>query len=516
MRILTVLLLFTFDANAGIEKICDQIDKVAQFAAPLINGYMPGTAMTPSGPVPIVAMGLIQQDSVILSFCNMYMQMKRSVGLDKVRLAANYANTLTGNKFDNHFQMLDDTMTFSERAIGFGKLDGSSLDKVQAFAPAMNSYLGSINTYNESISGSEIDSLKSRSKNEADINGVIASSTRLAVLNSMQNKCAADSESSSSGQLGNFNYLTEKRSMYESDMEYLLDKLNTMSIKFSVDAKAASAFQKESSVLWTSGSMLKSDESELITGSKNKTKQYKKYQVWSIDKFDDNKINGFDNKYSKLWADYVKSMYFDDSRGFLDDRTTRIQMDFYDYAFECRDSKLLAMLDRNGAFTDQGFSESQQHMAPLREVCLAEHLKISKEIKNIFHDYVLSYWSTYKLKKELDATIWTLESRFKGVFRATTSGQDPLTGAKSEVVVCADNPNTLEQLVIANQNKSLKMEMKQKLLDIKIKQNIARDEKKSQEAGAADANERKRLLEIEADKKVSPDMISSGVSKARI
>ena len=492
------------------------MDKVAAFAAPLLNGYMPGTAVTPTGPMPIVAMGLMQQDSVVISFCNMYLQMKRSEGLDKVKLAASYTNTVTGNKFDNHFQMLNETLEFSERSVDINKMSGSDLDKAKAFAPALNSYFGSINTYNESLGRSDIEAFKGRAKNEAEINDVINNSSRIAILNSMQNKCTANSEDKTSDQLNNYTYLTERRDSYESDLNYLLDKMNNMSIKFSKDVSEAKTFQKDISVLWSSATLGHDEKEELITGTKGKEKKYKKYQVWRVLKNDENKVNEFDISYTKKWENYIKSVYMDDSFGFLDDRRTRIQKDFYDYSFECRDSKLMETFDPDGKFTDKDWASSQTEIATIRLGCIEEEAKKKRELKNLFHDYVMLYWSANKKKKELDAQIWTLDSRFRGVFRGVTGDKDPLTGAAAEVVVCADNPNTIEQLTISNKNRMLLADISQKLMEIKIKKKIDRDIEKSRALEASEANERKRMLEIEADKKVAPEPIESSISKPRL
>lgn len=92
---------------------CAQIQKVGA----ILNSFT--IVQWPVGGFPGITMGMLQNTSVIMDFCNYITQLEQLDTNQAIFFSANYLNTLTGKKWDDHLQQADRTWNLANSVYDF-------------------------------------------------------------------------------------------------------------------------------------------------------------------------------------------------------------------------------------------------------------------------------------------------------------------------------------------------------------------------------------------------------------
>ena len=515
--------LFLSISNANAESIllkaCDNIDKVAALIAPVTVNPFQTLQITNLGPVPGVILALIQPESVILDLCNMYKNLSLAKGMDKIRLVGDYTNVLTDNKFSEHISFTRDTLDLGDNLNNMNKMNQPALDKFRSLTPRINSYLGSINDYYKYNTGDRIDNISSRNERENNMNEIARSSKELAIYGSVLNCDTANNRPNNSSEnlySRDTSLLLYETEIYRSDVDYLLDRLKSMGIKFNNGNSGYNNYLRDLYNLYNlaveyTGSIKNYKEktnTQTGQGSIRQKEVSRSYQVVSVvnngKMFDD-----IEKKYKPKWNDYIASNMASQTKGLLDNRGGRIQEEFYDYSFECRDSLVYETVKKRNPdyFISDNDPRRGRALQEESQGCRAQNKRDVSKIKNLFTEYVEILRKSLISYKNSQAQIWTIDSYYNGSFRSFTKGvvgSDP-NGPIREEVSCSKNINLAEQ---ANIKLKLKLEsttLRQKALEEMVKEGNKEDLARAVEKDSMAREDRALLIKQENERRNAED-----------
>lgn len=520
---LIALLLSLFTSNiyaaSGIEKLCDQMDKVASLIAPITYNPFQTIMTTPAGPVPGIILAMVQPDSVFLDLCRMYQNVKLAKGLDKVKMIGDYTNVLTNNKFNAHISFMKDSFDITESLNQVNKMNTPALDKFKAAAPRINSYLGSVNDYYKYYTGEKLESITSRNEREQDMNDLARSSRELAVYGAMLECDTANNRANSSGQnlySRDVSAYQEEVTMYRSDLDFLFDKLKMMGVKFNSGKSGYDKYLRDLYDLYNMGVEYEGnianykETSEYMNPKGNVGKQdvARNYQVISV-KNNPQMFDEFQNKYKSGWRDYILSNYADETKGLFDNRSGRIQEEFYDYTFECRESAVYEKVKAKNPDYFKREDDPRKNRAILAEAstCKTQASRDVSKIKNLFVEYTDDLKKALPKYKLAQSKIWTIDSYYNGSFRSITKGvvgTDP-NGPIREEVTCSKSINLTEQANLKLKLKQQNVNLRQSALQELNKETIEDEKDRVQVQARKDEEERKMMIQQENDRRNSMD-----------
>lgn len=519
------IFIFTFSINpsaraeSDLIKVCDQMDKVAALIAPITVNPFQTLQITALGPVPGIILAMVQPDSVILDLCNMYKTLQTAKGLDKIRLVGDYTNVLTDNKFSEHIKFARDTLDLGETLNDVNKMNQPAIDKFKSLSPRINSYLGSINDYYKYHTGERIESISSRNEREQNMNDLARSSRDLAVYGSILECDTANSRANNNSRnlySRDVAIYQNESSMYRADLDYLFDRLKMMGIKFNNGNSGYEEYLKDLYNLYNLGveydasikNYTEKTDTQNPKGEIKKQDIQRSYQVISV-KNNPAKFDEFQKKYKARWSDYVASNMAAESRGLLDNRSGRIQEEFYDYSFDCRESYIYDKI--KAKYPDYFVIENdpRKNKAILNETQECRKLvDLSRgKLKNIFVDYTDLLKSTLPKYKSAQAKIWTIDSYYNGTFRSITKGvvgNDP-NGPIREEVSCSKSINLAEQATLKLKLKQTNADLRQKALEELNKETINDEKLRAVNKSNQEESDRRSLLEQENNRRNSYD-----------
>ena len=524
MKRATIFLLLLFNTSSAYSEsslitVCDQMDKVSALIAPITVNPFQTLQITPLGPVPGIILAMVQPESVILDMCKMYKNLQIAKGLDKIRMLGDYTNILTDNKFSEHISFMKDTLDMGDTLNDINKLNQPSLDKFKAVAPKINSYFGSINDYYKYNTGKRIETLTSRSERESDMNELATSSRELAVYGSILDCDTANTRSNSdtrnlySRDISNYE---NERIMYKSDIDYLIDRLKTMGIKFNNGNKGYESYLKDLYNLYNLGveytaeirSYSEKTDSQNPGGKIKKVPSLRSYQVVAT-KNNPAAFDEFQKKYKPLWNDYIFSNMTAETDGLLDGRSGRVQEDFYDYSFECRDSYIYDKVKakKPDYFIIENDPKKILAIESETQSCQKQVDRSPGKIKNLLVEYSELLKTTIPKFKEAQAKIWTIDSYYNGSFRSFTKGivgNDP-KGPVREEVSCSKNINLIEQANVKLKIKATNARLRQRALEELNKETINDERARAESKANMEEEGRNQLLENENARRNSYD-----------
>src|SRR5690606_13415393 len=92
---------------------CKKVDQVGA----ILNSFT--VVQWPTTGYPGITMGMLSQSSVLMDFCTYINQLEHLDTTNAIFYSANYLNTLTGKKWDDHLQQADRTFNLANSLYDF-------------------------------------------------------------------------------------------------------------------------------------------------------------------------------------------------------------------------------------------------------------------------------------------------------------------------------------------------------------------------------------------------------------
>lgn len=489
----------------GMAKMCGNISGIADKIIPFTARPWNTIQMTPSGPVPGIFMALLQEDNVILEFCKFYKQLQELEKWDKSILVADYANKLSGNAFNEEVAMFKSTYDMGLATQNFNSVNGGTLDKLKAYAPKLNSFMGDARDYSES-KGYSAEIFHSRSMDEEKMQQMMEIARKQEILKEQANCTFDEARVSKSEYSADTSQKEEELKYLEEDMKYLRDQILSMGIRISPNPKGYEEFAEDAQILFL-------NSSEYVSGKKSyevnsvektssgKTKEVKKnidYQVFSVTKRPEY-LDVFLSKYEKKWKDFVTSESIKDSKDLFNDKSSKIQLGFYDRSFECRESQMLkkAKVKNPGFFTTIDDGRATDLIKQITQECENENKRVFK-VDNLLRKLAEHVYETSYELKRTQGDLWTIDSYYNGTVRSIENRKVKVDGKEvlAEDVACSREHNYADLKAI--QLKALQLEGEQRaiLLENNLKKTNFIQEKMEREKREREQAELDRAFAI--------------------
>jgi hypothetical protein len=506
-------------AAGSLVTVCDQMDKVSALIAPITVNPFQTLQITALGPVPGIILAMVQPDSVILDLCKMYKTLQTAKGLDKLKLIGDYTNVLTDNKFSEHISFMNASLDIGESLNNVNKMNQPAIDKFRSLAPRINSYLGSINDYYKYNTGDRIETITSRNERDQNMNALARSSRDLAVYGAALECDTAENRPNTSSQnlySRDVSTYQNEASLYRADIDYLFDRLKMMGIKFNNGNSGYEAYLRELYNLYNLGvtyegnikSYNEKTDYQDPNGKTQKKDTPRSYQLISVSN-NPRLFDEFQKEYKGKWDDYISSNFASETKGFLDSRSGRIQEEFYDYSFECRDSFIYDSVKAKNSdyFVIENDPRKERAIRSESDECKKHIDKSPGKLKNIFVLYTELLKTTLPKYKKAQAQIWTIDSYYNGSFRSITKGvvgNDP-NGPVREEVSCSKSINLIEQANLKLKIKEESSNLRQQALEELNKETIREETSRAQARSNKDEEDRRVLIQQEAQRRNSWD-----------
>ena len=512
MRFLFIFtLLFCFSAKAEIDPtVVAFCTNASNFAA--IGGSMPNLfyGVSPAPPFGGVSVGLIQNSNALLDFCDFVMSFQEWNNTQKLFGAKNFVNKLTGQKFDEDFTMVDKTFNILNNFYDFesgesrpGGMSGASNQR------DMNEYIRDLNVYiaNKQMDASERRAAEANYQSEGQIFAQIAAKN--ANLKASMN-CPAPDDGKNYGDLYAKNVTPEERIKERAADDELffrsqLTKLGQLMFKgdaasydmYSQKVKQLSdwgvtlnkedlTYQEETS----KPSTRKDAEGHVVQKKTILKKQYQNYTV----RLNNEVFDKFKQEYSDRWSSAVRMEYLTNTTqfGLFGGAGRRVENSFRDLSYECREQRIMVGYDIEKTKDYSVIYEKK------RQQCIDNLQVDQKEIENLLSYYLVNYQnSAYQLKKST-AKIWTFESRYMNINRATSKTNN----FQEEDVKCSDHLSVAQMQALSLKQEAAHNEMKEMIFknnDKKINMKIIEKERQAKQNKA----QQMQIEQMEAKNKVN-------------
>lgn len=434
---------------------CEQVQQLA----PILNSY--SMVQWPVVGFPGITMGLAQNTSALLDFCNYIMQVEQLGTQDAIFFTGNYLNTLTDNRWGHHLEMADKTWNLANTVYDFeaGGMRKGAMTSASTHREINDYMKTSYSWYNKSFNGRDAQ-LKTRGEREQEMNQFAGAAYRRAILNEALNCPSGD---------GNKNYekiyATEikpqeiKRDEANDDITFIRGKLMEMGPRFMNNQTDLQKFiggverMMTQGVAYKVGTKKKTEQTTKPGAIDAKTKKpsqakvniSKDTQVWTTQTFTE-VFNDFKTAWGDNWASWVKSQYLQDSRGLLTNARERQEAQFIDLNYECNATRLMRGVDTDRADYEKLQEERYQK-------CLTDTAMNQKKAENLLVYYTDQLAQNLKKMKDANAKIWTAESWYLGTMRAVNT-KDSTEGYQQEQVACGQNlePAEMSKLQLKQQS----------------------------------------------------------------
>jgi len=461
--------------NLGPFKVAKPFCEKIQQLAPILNVYT--NVMWPVVGFPGVTMGLSQNTSALMDFCNFIMQVEQLGTQDAIFFTGNYLNTLTDRKWENHLEMADKTWNLANTVYDFenGQQRKGSLQSASTHREINDYMRTSYGWFNKTFNNKDAQ-LKTRGEREVEMNQFASAAQRRAILAEAIN-CPNGANT------GNPNYDNLYRTQIQpkqnrilelqDDINFYKDKMLLMGPKFVNDQKELEAYiagLEEFDLKGVTYEVTPGFKSETTTKpgkvdpktkkpAQVKTQIRKPIQNWQARQFIE-VFQNFKNKWSGQWKSWVETQFIQDSRGILvKSANEKANPEFMDLHFECSPTRLMRGMDPNN-------SNYQREIDRRVAECENRDMK-EKQAQNLINLYTDRYANDLMEMKKLTAQIWSLESKELGISRAFNNS-NPAGGFQQEQVACSDKlePAEMQKIEIKQQqvnNELAEMQAKQLL-----------------------------------------------------
>lgn len=523
--------------NLGPFKVAKGFCEKVQALAPILNVYT--NVQWPVVGFPGITVGLAQNTSALLDFCNFIMQIEQLSTQDAIFFTGNYLNTLTDNRWGHHLDMADRTWNLANTVYDFeaGEQRQGALKSASTHRD-INDYMNtSYSWYNKTFNGSDA-KLKNRGEREQEMNQYAGAAYRRAIL-AEAIECPKPK--------GNKNYdkiydsqiapQEQKRQEAMDDIYYYKSRLLEMGPRFMNDQTQMEEYvagiermevqgvgykiQTTKTTLETITPILPAGAKGGLSGfeafaNKVRPKQEPKKvtrepQIWTTQVFTEI-FQEFKNKWSGQWQSWVQTQFISQSRGLLvDNANERAQREFRDLNFECNPARLMRGFDRNRA----DYEKMQEERV---EDCQKNQNMNEKKAANLINTYVDQLRISLDAMKKANATIWTVESKELGIMRAVNS-KDSTAGYQQEQVKCSDTlqPAEMSKLALKQQqveNEMAEMQSKQLLkqtsmMEMEAKASAEQTEEANKRASFAEGQKGRSKENLKNN--ISPVPVQGGI-----
>lgn len=505
MRTIVFFLLFLVSFNAHAVNLgpfkltvpfCERVQNISQILNSYTNVQWPVTG------VPGVAWGLVQNTSVVLDMCQYIIQLEQLDNQRAIFFTANYLNTLTERKWNDHIQQMNRTWDLANTVYDFegGQFRPGALKSKQTHRTINDFYKETYKYYNKNINGKDVE-LKTQGERQRDLNSFARLSYRRAILQDALN-CPGGNKMN-----GNKDYekilkteiqpREDKKLDAQDNYTFFRQKLLQMGPKFSNTQEELDIFIKEMDKLMTAGveyeikTQYKTEATtrpgtmgkDGVVSAPKKDNIRRPVQSFDVKTFPE-LFEKFKQTYVPKWTEWVTIQVVSrGSRGLLVDPRGRIEDEFRDLRFECSPQKLM-----------RGIPTSRADYQKLREErverCKVEAQMNQKEAENLLGYYVDQFRISLTEYKKMNAYIWTQESIHLGTTRAVS--QNSNEGFTQEQVTCAEKMSPAEMQKLGLKQQQVEAELaEQQAIELK-KQTTMMQMAKEQDAQYVDEMNKRR------------------------
>jgi hypothetical protein len=461
-----------FISNLGPFKVsrafCEKIQKISA----IMNVY---TNVTwPVVGIPGIATGLLSNTSALIDFCNFVTNLEALGTADAIFYAANYANTLAGEKWNHHLTFMQDAWSLSNTFYDFenGTTRKGALKSVDTHRQLNDFANSSYKWYNKTFNNKDAE-LRTRGEREADMAEISRASYQKAVLKEATNCPTGDNNSQDYTKLYNAKIKPseDKSADYKEDIDFYKNQLLVMGPRFLANEGELAVYTKGienlqvNGVSYTVTERTKTDKTTKPKKAKDGTvtqvpvtisRPIQKYQVLANKEVLDN----FKTAWSKKWTSWVTGQYLSrGSYGLFNDPKGRVEEEFKDLSYECNPSRLMKGISSERA-------DYSSYMDKKITDCKSQQKMKQKDAENLFAYYSDKLVEVLRQYKTEQGKIWEVQSEYLGINRSVTKKvQD---GFQQEEVRCAD-ANTISEAVLTQ------LQLKSQSVNNDLTERIAKD-----------------------------------------
>lgn len=497
---------------------CAQIQKVGA----ILNSFT--IVQWPVGGFPGITMGMLQNTSVIMDFCNYITQLEQLDTNQAIFFSANYLNTLTGKKWDDHLQQADRTWNLANSVYDFenGETRKGAFESESTYRE-LNEYMKDTKQWSsKTFNGRDAD-VRTRGQRENDMQRFAGAAYRRAIIKEMTS-CPEPEDNKNYGNIYSTKIRPQEviRDEAQEDYMFFKDKLFAMGPKFLDSESELEKYINEVEQMETAGigyeiKELKIKEtttknSKTKTGSDKKPVKEKKELTRVAQQFttkiNEASFNNFKSKYSDRWKSWIQAQVLAaGSYGFLDNPEKRVEDEFRDLNYECNERRLMQGFDSNKPNYDFELDKR-------KEQCLANVTMDQKKSENLLNYYATQLQNALYKFKNANASIWTTESKELGRTRVITKNNTG--GFQQEEVSCAQSLTPAEMDKLALKQQSVNNELNEIIAKETMKSNMRDEEEAKQKAEAnKESSIRKTMIDKKSSEQRNQDKMNTGVVPGR-
>lgn len=493
---------------------CKKIDQVGA----ILNSFT--VVQWPTSGYPGITMGMLSQSSVIMEFCTYINQLEQLDTTNAIFYSANYLNTLTGKKWDDHLQQADRTFNLANSIYDFenGQQRKGALESRGTYSQ-MNDFIRDTYKWGNQTFNSRDAELQTRGQREMEMSRFAGVAYQRAILKDMMN-CPDPADGKDYSKIYDKTIRPQEIKRQEAEEEYLFfkEKLMSMGPRFLDSQNDMQQFINLLENLEVAGVTYDVKEvkikenttkpSATKKGSDNKPAQEKVQitrtaQTFSVRIFDE-LFSEFKNKYSDRWKGWVTAkIVAEGTFGLLDNPTARVEAEFRDLNFECSPQKLMRGYDDTQGSYDRDLKERKEN-------CEQTVNMNQKKAENLFNYYTTELQNALFRMKSANALIWTTESREMGRTRVITKNTEG--GFQQEQIKCAQSLTPAEMDKLGLKQQAVNNELNEMLVMEMKKQTIMQEQEMKQQAEANKEQAiRREMMERRRKEQEKSDSIETGI-----
>lgn len=497
---------------------CQNVQKIGS----IVNSYT--QVQWPTTGYPGITMGLLSQSSALITFCEYITQLEQLNTQQAVFFSANYLNTLTGKKWDDHLQQADRTFNLANSVYDFenGEARKGAFESAATHREINDFYRDTKQWSSKTFNGKDAD-VRTRAQRESDMQKFAGAAYRRAIIKDMVN-CPEQVDSKNYGKIYESKVRPREKIRDDAREDYMFfkERLLDMAPRFASNEGEMADFVRAVENMEAQGVTYEVTEKKMTqttskasknkTGSDGKPSQEKssiKYVAQTFKaRVNDQIFSQFNEKYAEKWKSYTQGAIISNGAfGLLDDPEARFNKDFQDLNYECQERKLMS-----GYSTEKGDYELE--LEKRKANCLETVKMDVKKAENLLSYYVTQLKnSVYRFKSE-NSYIWSLESEVLGRTRVVTSNTSG--DFKTEEVKCSENLTPAEMDKVALKQMSVNNELNEIIAKEAMK-SAAREEEdfNNNREYNKEATIRSNMIETKSRELKAKDRVNSGLTPLR-
>jgi hypothetical protein len=497
----------------------------------------------PTTGAPGFVTGLLQRDNPVIEFCNFLIRIESLNTEDAIFEAAEFGNTLMGNKFDDELNLARSTMDLAHTAYNFeeGEFNKSQM-LTQSTARELNDYYKTVGEYyNDNVRddyGSKVD-VRTQNQREADLARLISLTRKKAVLEEAVSCPDLDDKKDKV----NFQQIYENDiqpkevqiELLDEKLDYHIGIVEEIGPKVSADEKDVKLFLKDFARIEREGLGFKStvrtfsedttkreavakvDETDpLAARTELKTTSVTQEYQQIIVKSNTEPLDEFQTKWGERWTTWTRNQVVSgEERALLDKPVSRIELEFKDMSIECNPREL----EESNNLEDEDPEYDRKLDRAIAQCNESSQIK-TDNAGGLLNQHAEEYYNVLEERNELQAEIWTLESKHLGVARSFSQKEDTnkFTGEKEikrVEVKCGDITNVGAMQKLQLDIEAANLEANNIIAEQLTKSNMMAQSKAEAEKSRRDELILKEKIAEEARKTATPDNLPKTPTKLR-